>query len=313
MAKRKKVVNPNQKNVAKAVKSIDKKASAYKSVLRDKLAQGVAPDKAASAALESTGMADAVVGIVADGVAASFKIESTGFFDKKRYLDKEYQGIKLSKLIVNCVEESSAEVAKVIKNQLSQGSSWLKMARSIEKTDLIGSDPTKRLGELATAARRAIGGNDPALMAEYTTELSKFKRHVDRLIDTDAPKGALRRAYQRVIAATESGNVAAMDAAISNAVTKKMAYNAQRIARTEMITVWGETRIADFKADEDVGGIQWMLSTSDNACEICEGNASADIGYGDGIYTFEALPEYPSHPNCMCSLLPIPADDMVKK
>jgi len=111
------------------------------------------------------------------------------------------------------------------------------------------------------------------------------------------------------VSASKNGSQQALDKAIQNAVEKKMAYNAQRIARTEMARAWGEETLAEFQADPDIAAIQWELSSSDNACPDCIEISQDDIGHGPGIYTAEELPEYPFHPNCLCRLAPVFIDE----
>jgi SPP1 gp7 family putative phage head morphogenesis protein len=305
--------NPNAKNVDKSVRKIDKLADKYRGILKESIEAGNDPRTAARIAFERTGWIDETTGIIGDGIAASVKTVSAGIsFSKKTYLNKVFDGVKLSDRIVSMGELSSAAVGDTIRQNLADGAAWNRMAKSIERTDLIGSDPTKRLGKLTEAARRAWAGNDPAAVDAYRREVARFEAHVARLLENDSPLGGLKRAYAKVLKATETGSESALQKAIDNAVQKKMAYNAQRIARTEMQRAWGIQTLKEYKADPDIGGVLWVTSSDERLCDVCESIANDDIGYGKGFYPFDKIPDYPVHPNCRCNLQPATKDEFEK-
>lgn len=82
-------------------------------------------------------------------------------------------------------------------------------------------------------------------------------------------------------------------------------YPARRLARTEISRAHGR---AERKAAEAVPGmgIRWRLSPSHPKIDICDKHASADIGFGRGVYFAHAVPIYPPHPHCLCSLSRVP-------
>jgi hypothetical protein len=91
-------------------------------------------------------------------------------------------------------------------------------------------------------------------------------------------------------------------------------FDARRLARTEVTAAHGRATIAAAAANPYVEGVQWALSIGreDWDCN-CEGNATADAyGMGEGVYPTDAVPLYPDHPHCVCTLRPVvtrnPAD-----
>lgn len=82
-------------------------------------------------------------------------------------------------------------------------------------------------------------------------------------------------------------------------------YAARRLARTEITAAAGRGVINASAANPFVGGVQWRLSGSHPKIDVCDSYARGGEN-GDGIYTLETVPRYPPHPNCLCSLLPVP-------
>lgn len=79
---------------------------------------------------------------------------------------------------------------------------------------------------------------------------------------------------------------------------------ARRLARTEITRVHGESTKERVRS---VPGafIRWRLSLQHPKHDICDEHATADLfDLGDGCYPVDDVPEYPPHPNCMCTLLP---------
>jgi hypothetical protein len=295
----KKTRNPNAKNLDDTTKKIDRLANKYRAVFTREVAAGVDPRTAARRAYAVTSWEDETSDIIAGGISKSVTVAGGVSFSRKTYLDQVFDGVKLSRTIVDSGKSGSAAVGEVIRQNLANGAAWNKLSRDIAKTDLLSGTPTARLDDLATAARRAWSGNDPVALRKYERELASFKKYSNRLLDESSDLGGLRRAYKKVIVATQKGSEAALQKAIDNAVKKKMAYNAQRIARTEMQRAWGAQTIKEFRDDPDIGGVLWVTSLDERLCEICEGVAQEDIGYGPGVYPFDKMPEYPVHPNCV--------------
>lgn len=87
---------------------------------------------------------------------------------------------------------------------------------------------------------------------------------------------------------------------------KEGSYAARRLARTEISAAAGRGTINAALANPFVGWIQWVLSPAHGCCDICDDNAQGGPN-GDGIYAIDAVPAYPAHPHCLCSIVPVPA------
>jgi len=314
-----KIKGANAKNVNAATRSISKLSERYQSIVKEELAKGKTPEQATKAALRRSKFVNESLGIVDEGIRTSVLatvqgggIKGAAAFVRKTYLNDTFDGVRLSDRIVQVGELGSAAVSDAIRESMKIGKGWNGLARDIAKTDLISSDPTKRMGELVDKARAAFRG-DPVAVAEYKKEVAKATAHISRLKVDDRATGQLRRAYQRVLTATEIGSEKAVTAALEKAVASKMKYNAQRIARTEMSKAYGEGRIAEAKADPDIAALRWVLSGSHVDVDPCNDNATEDrYGLGPGVYPPDKLPEFPQHPNCQCDVEPVFADEIPK-
>jgi hypothetical protein len=308
--------HPAGKAVSTTTKRIDRLAAEYQAEVEAGLARGLSAAVATREAFRATKYADAVVKIIGNGIKDGLKTTGVSYeasFRRTSALDKVFDGVTLSDRIVTSAVEGNAAVSSAISATLRDGKAWTKVALEVRRTGYIGSDPTKLLSSLKDASSRAFGGTDPKALRAYQSEIGKLTRHISRLKDSNAPTGQLRKAYEKVISASESGSQTALQAALDNAIAKKMAYNAQRIARTEIIRAYGEEKMAEFKADPDVVAIKWTLTSSDNACPICTALSEEDSGYGPGVYLLDNVPDYPQHPNDMCDLVAVYIDELPEK
>ncbi len=96
-------------------------------------------------------------------------------------------------------------------------------------------------------------------------------------------------------------------------VPENLNYNALRLARTELTAAYGAATIGAAQASPAVGKVQWVLSSSHPKPDICDTYASG--GDGHGVYDANKCPQYPAHPNCLCTIQPAPdkLDDFLKK
>lgn len=85
-------------------------------------------------------------------------------------------------------------------------------------------------------------------------------------------------------------------------IPMNMTYESLRLARTEMATAFGEGVKNSAELNPSNQGIRWSLSNAGVACSVCEDHANHDSGLGKGVYRLHELPQYPAHPNCLCTL-----------
>lgn len=77
-------------------------------------------------------------------------------------------------------------------------------------------------------------------------------------------------------------------------------YPARRITRTETTRAHGQTAI---QVAERIGSkVRWRLSNAHPRTDICDEYAQRDEGDGPGVYDPRNVPQYPPHPQCLCTL-----------
>lgn len=83
-------------------------------------------------------------------------------------------------------------------------------------------------------------------------------------------------------------------------------YSARRLARTEITAAAGRAAVNAAAANPFVNAMQWALSVRHPRIDICDELARGGPN-GDGIYPLGQVPTYPAHPQCLCSLRPVPS------
>lgn len=88
-------------------------------------------------------------------------------------------------------------------------------------------------------------------------------------------------------------------------------YAARRLARTEINAAYHAVTIEHAADKPWVTGMQWRLSGSHLARDMCDVYASNDhSGLGNGIFSQGEVPGKP-HPQCLCTVFPKLLDDLV--
>lgn len=119
---------------------------------------------------------------------------------------------------------------------------------------------------------------------------------VARALETYVNKGA----------AVTAANFPNMMKRMGARVPLNIDYNALRLARTELTAAYGEATIAACKASPAVKKVRWVLSNTHPRADICD--AYANGGDGHGYYDAKDCPLSPAHPNCLCTIQPVPED-----
>jgi hypothetical protein len=103
--------------------------------------------------------------------------------------------------------------------------------------------------------------------------------------------------------AAENMNTQAMSRAVDYAVYFRQKYEATRIADTEFMRAYGNTRIAEANYDPDVTCLRVRLDSSHRKYDVCDFYANADLyGRGPGVFPKDLFPRYPFHPHCHCGI-----------
>ena len=104
---------------------------------------------------------------------------------------------------------------------------------------------------------------------------------------------------------------------VQTGAAKRLRYNADRIAFSEIHNARGEAELQAFAQDPFVASVRWQLSPNRGkvrAPDACDGLAKTDFfGLGAGIYPVTQVPTFP-HPFCRCERVPVPRgiEDMHK-
>jgi len=255
------------------------------------------------------GKTGGTVRIDLDLLSVKDKKTLTGFVDHTTY---GYTKRPLLKTLAN--EDFQGIVTQELRQQVAINGNWQKTAKSLTDKGFIKADLPKSLRQLERDALKAFDSN-----ADITTFKSYKKaiRDTKRLSTTNATQGRLRKSYQNLINKANSGSKEAFQKAIDRAYKQKMAYNAERIARSESFFAVGQAQMERANDNEDIGYIKFNLDPSHPATDICDSYASADFyDLGAGMYPKDEAPQLPIHPNGRSTFLEIPLfelDDKVGK
>jgi hypothetical protein len=202
-----------------------------------------------------------------------------------------YQKDPLFKTLKNT--SYSSIVKSEIKGQIQANTNWKNVARSVEATDLLDENVLpKYIRDLETAGRRAIVNKTD--FESYRRQLNKAEKQIAKLKNNTQ----LKTAYNRVVKAVDKGSITQIDKAIDNAVKKKMRYNAERIARTELEFSYGQAKTEEFLANDIISAMRFTLDSSHLEIDVCDTYANADLyGLGPGVYPKDEGPTLAIHPN----------------
>jgi hypothetical protein len=104
---------------------------------------------------------------------------------------------------------------------------------------------------------------------------------------------------------------------VQTGAAKRLRFNADRIAFSEIHNARGEAELQAFAQDPFVEAVKWQLSPNRGKVrrpDGCDGLAKTDFfGMGPGIYPIAQVPTFP-HPFCRCERVPVPRgiEDMHK-
>ena len=172
----------------------------------------------------------------------------------------------------------------IYRRQLRVGNTY----KTLQKRNLI---------HLADSVERDIaqGLNEGRSWKQLRSDLAKTM-----LFEQNTPEELLKKdiIYLRDIGSDATGGKTAM---------KKMLFDVDRIARTEINNAYTEADRAGAERSPVIKGIRWTLSGRHEGLpsspDICDVYAEMDDhGMGAGVYFAETLPARP-HPFCLCNIL----------
>lgn len=81
-----------------------------------------------------------------------------------------------------------------------------------------------------------------------------------------------------------------------------------------MARAYNDGVIAKYMEGDDIGTVQWKLSSTHPCYDICDLYANADLyGLGKGIFLKNKVLMLPAHPNCMCHLKSVVVSQPTKR
>jgi len=217
------------------------------------------------------------------------------------WLNKKWPGEKLTLAdsINNLVRMD--EIKESIRIGMKAQKTWTEISKSLTDKQLQSGNIAGHIKNLENSARRVMAG-DPEALAAYRKAVRKSKREIERLAKAGAPSKRLKKAYQNIIVQTEKRSISGLNKALDRAIVAKMQSNSDRIARTEIARGYIGGTYEDVIDDEDAIGMCYHLSPRHPEVDICDFHTGADLyNLGPGCYPLNNLPEYPFHPNCLCT------------
>jgi hypothetical protein len=273
-------------------------------VVNRELKKGKTPAQASAIAIRVTGAKGEIKEGILSAMVRAATIGAVGVSIpdelalRKWFLNKHFDGVKLSESIA--AMNLQGVIANEIRTGLRLAKSWQSAARRLTKKNLIAGNVPGYMDDVIVAARRSFAhAGDAKAFSAYRVTVNKAKRSIGRL-----KGGRLAAAYENVVKQAEKGASAAMAKGVDRAV--RAAYNAERIARTEIARAYGKGSFARINDDPDIEAMRWELSSAHSITDICDFHAGLDgYGMGPGVYPKNNYPAYPAHPHCTCLVLPV--------
>jgi hypothetical protein len=228
----------------------------------------------------------------------------------KNYAERFWtdDGLNLSDRMQKASQVANLQIRKQIRQDLKAHKGAIAIAKQIKKDILLGkieSDGIRKEVQVLVDAQKLGEPVEPS--ARLISDLEKAMDLGD--------KSKVARSYEKLIKALEIGDDERIKKAMRNVIEQKAGYVARRIARTESARAYMEGMIVAQAKNKESGivGYEWNLSSGRSfGPDICDVFASADFGWGKGVFPKDQLPQFPAHPNCMCFLIPIFDDEIPK-
>ena len=215
------------------------------------------------------------------------------------FLNKVWPNEKFS-LAQSISRASYKEAVKdTIKQQLQLNKTWVQTSKALTDKELIKGVLPDYINDVIAKGRKAgLSAKDLSL---YRRAVRKAERNINRLAANGAPNTALKKAYRKILTATQTGEPKAIQNAIERGIRNKARYNAERIARTEIRRATTVVQQHTIDTDPDIIGWKSVLNSRHKIVDICDFYANADLyGMGQGVYPKDVTVHIPYHPNCFC-------------
>lgn len=228
----------------------------------------------------------------ADRIAGRITVDKVGLTKRMRRVDREV----------------SQEMAQQVQRGIRQKRGILGAARKIEKLDPRAVELPKYLQELEAAARAGDKGAVRDIAQGYAKRIAQLGE-----AQTDgtflASKYSLKSATKKFVAEVQTASSKQLDAVVKRYIKEKLAYQANRIARSETVEAMRQSYVKQMAEKPGVVCFQWTLSNrhasalhGGSRMDVCDILANANAyGLGPGRYPAAHVPKLP-HPNCLCTV-----------
>ena len=156
------------------------------------------------------------------------------------------------------------------------------------------------------------GGADSGTAAEiglkrlYKTPLEEQAKRISRRLEGGIKTDQLRYSYEKLVEAAENMDPVALIKQQEYTLKAKLKSHGERLHRTESARARHAVSTEKIAQDPHVKLVRVVLEARHHhTADICDAVAEADCGYGPGVYTLEACPALPLHPNCNCRAWPV--------
>lgn len=232
---------------------------------------------------------------------------------RKVWLNKVYDasGVNFSSRINDLSRHD--ELIRELAGAMNAKKSWGMAAQNIFDKGIQQADVAKDVDNLLKQARKVYGiADDSEAYAAYKRQVRSVQRRIDKLVKPD--KSTLKRAYQNILDVTNKSSKAAVERAAKYAGYFKEKYNTERLVNTEISRAYGQSRIVEMQADDDVVAVRSVLNSQHSIYDICDAYAEMDLyGMGEGVFPKNHMPPYPYHPWCQCKLEDVYIGEVQKK
>jgi len=214
------------------------------------------------------------------------------------FLDLKTEGIKLSETLRDSARDAEKLALDAINKHLDSKTTVGRLTKELTAKNVSKGKLPKYLDELAEEAKKA-GGNT----AKMRRMIANAEKRISELAQNGAPTKELQKAYNDVLKQVKKGDIANLNASLTNALNKKAVYNNSRISRTELSKAYSmgfDRQLQDHPlGDNAFVGVQ--LSSRHVITDVCDYVTGADLhNRGAGVYPQGDAPMLPLHANCLC-------------
>jgi hypothetical protein len=228
----------------------------------------------------------------ADRIAGRITVDKVGLTKRMRRVDREV----------------SQQMATEVQRGIRQKRGILGAARKIERIDPRAVELPQYLQDLEAAARAGDKGAVRDIARSYAGRIAKLGE-----AQTDgtfiASKYSLKSATKKFVREVQTASDSQLDSVVKRYVQDKLAFQANRIARSETVEAMRQSYVKQTADKPGVVCFEWRLSNRHEAAlhggskmDVCDILANQNAyGLGPGRYPAEHVPAMP-HPNCLCTV-----------